>query len=266
MKTIIIILLGTALYCFAGSSIGSNPENQFGYDKFLGSVLTGNFSKTNRFCFFSRKSPDETCEVGDELQPHELSIEGPQYKYHIKSLSLDGVVIKATPIAKGRPYFYDSKWNVVYYSFESPEEELQIGRQILRWMVDDDLPDDEVSNLLDLLAWRGSVLPEYLKSNTKYDVLGGVGGFLVHEELREKLWKIVRGGKVYKNSRGREIVIRSILSRFDDYPDDLKQEVARMIELYIPKVFEEKAIRTDDIVNFYKGKKLQDAYPSDIFY
>lgn len=84
------------------------------------------------------------------LKGEELGVykeKGWPYRYYLLDTKPNGILVKAVNKMGGRSYVYDSEWNVVHYVFSSPEEELTIGRQILRWMTEANLSKEEMATV-----------------------------------------------------------------------------------------------------------------------
>lgn len=158
------------------------------------------------------------------------------YEYSVVSTNATSVMIKATNKMGGRSYIYDTEWFVAHYIFLTDTEAIEIGRNVICWLTDDDLSSQEEHQLLLALGWRGLYTQSEFKDSAKLDVLSCLGDFLVYEDLREMIWEAVQGGHIYKGDIGRAICARSILSKYEDYPDELKGEVLVNITQYTSKI------------------------------
>lgn len=259
-----VLCMGFGVFCYGANF--RNPEDQYCYDSVLAQevVIMVNDEEGKRRVAKSYREFGEYGFIfanGHDSWP---------YEYWLEGVTTNGVLIKAINRSGKRTYIYDSYWNVVHYVFKSPEEGVDIGRRILRWMVEDDLSKDEEKALLQDLEWRGLFTSHAWEDYAKYDVLGCLGDFLVYDELKGKIWAILQGGPVYKDDRGRELCLRSILSNFNRdgcYPDKLKAEVLDEANSYIKRIRWEEEFRTKDIESFIwtlDNFNLQERFPKDV--
>lgn len=147
------------------------------------------------------------------------------YIYKWYNLELYGIEkVHALNRSGGRSYIYDLRWNSACYVFNSKDEKDIVGNHVIRWLRGD-LSEAQIQHLLLSLGWRG------LYTNTKYDkrafvdVLKTVGCFLDNKQTRMELWKLILDKDTPLHGGSRIICLRSIISQFDTFSEDVKSEV-----------------------------------------
>ena len=189
--------------------------------------------------------------LGDEV----LVINSPAYTYFLEDASIRTVRIRAENKFGGRTYIYDYEWNVTHYVFQTFQEAQKIGETLIEWLTIEEKPYDgsEWVWISITLGYRGCYADKLYKDNG-LDILGCFGDFLVYEKLRDKVWAIVLGGRVFGDEEGREKCVRSILSNYDQYPQELQKEVLEKVAKYLETADDEKTRYSKKIAEFVLEK------------
>jgi hypothetical protein len=258
MRPIFVIFLLWSQQVFCSSPI-EDWEAQKYYDLYLLETLREAKSAVDNFPDFSMVT--ETYSIGEEIRTVQLSAPK-SYTYYLMSKNDEGVKIKAENRYGGRDYIYDSEWNVTSYLFDSPAEARKVGNALIKWLAQekhiknmDKTPKDNpwISYAISL-GFRGCYTDQLYFDDTRFDMLGSFGGFLVYEDLQPKIWEIVAGGSIFADDAGREKVVRGIISNYENYSGDLQQEVLKKLGKYLETVDDEKTNYSKKIAEFVLEK------------
>jgi len=204
--------------------------------------------------------------IGDEILTDSF-----MYKYFLEDVTSRTIKIRAENKFGGRSYIYDYEWNVTHYIFQKPMEAHRVGKVLIEWLISDkDMIKKEDPNILSeprrkrfasvtvALGFWGICSQYFNLQSVKFDVQGCLGTFLVYDDLRNAIFKIVEGKEVYATELDREKVVRGIISNYESYPKKLQQEVLKKISGYLKTIKDEKTKYSKKIAEFVleKGGKL----------
>ncbi|MDA3835886.1 MAG: hypothetical protein PF495_21150 [Spirochaetales bacterium] len=198
--------------------------------------------------------------IGEEIEAKSKYIH--PYSYHIKTVSNRGIVINAKNRYGGRDYIYDYEWNVAYYLILTDDEACAIGQALIDWVTCKKYQEisEEWKCILTALGYRGCYTGKLNYEEAKFDVLGTFGRFLACEKIRPEIWKILQGGEVFADDRGREKCVRGIISNYESYSPELQKEVLEYIKNYLDLVDDESTVYSKNIAEFVlnKGGEIPD--------
>jgi len=161
--------------------------------------------------------------------------EGSPYKYYLMDSQGYGHVIKATSKKGKRTYYESLDWDICVYEFHSKQEISKFGKLIISWAIDD-LSEVQKQNLLTDLQWRGLYTNSKHQEYALYDILGTVGSFIPDNNIRAKIWIML--DKKDMGSWWRETCLRSIVSQFETYPEEIRTEVISNVKKCMDSYFD----------------------------
>lgn len=197
---------------------------------------------------------DETIVAGCHMLDPERPVIPPKknspYEYKWLDLEKYGVEkIKAVNQTGGRSYIYDLRWKTAYYIFRTTDEANEIGGLVIQWMAND-LSEGKKKQLLISLGWRGLYADTQYKNRAFVDVLETVGCFMGSEQNRSDIWSAIHNKGGWLKDDEKIICLRSIISLYDTYSDDVKHEVDNNIRKFIEN--------RPELINFGFMGKIRD--------
>jgi hypothetical protein len=149
------------------------------------------------------------------------------YYYYLLDPKAHGRVIKAVSKTNSRTYFVDLEWEVCVYEFK-PSELESFAERIIKWSKEE-LSDFEQQKLLTDLNWRGlyteSKYPEYALG----DIYSTIGCFIPNDIARSLIWGHLHSQNL--TISGKETFLKSIISQYEAYPEELRAEVIANVNM-----------------------------------
>lgn len=181
------------------------------------------------------------------------------YHYYLLDPQTHGRVVKAVSKNNKRTYYVDLEWDVCLYEFSSSELK-PTATLILKWSKGE-LSESEQQKLLTDLEWRGlytdSKYPEFALG----DIYSTIGCFIPNNNVRPLIWSHLNSPDLLHS--GKETWLRSIISQYDSYPDEIRTEVIENIRRCMDSYFDGDSRLYSEEIRFWLRMHGIDA-PSQI--